>query len=124
MMLTTHPAPGVDQLVPGVRATGRSRRPSIGELVPGYFTLPQNPLAKSLAQVQGIPTSVGPSRVAMHGIGDITLPLVGTLTTSDMITYGAVAVGAFMLLGMMGGRRRRSRAGGSSRVTVSSAPAV
>ena len=131
-MLTSHPAPGIGEMIPGVYASGRPRRPTMGEIVPATFRLPDSSLSKSLAQVSGIPTSVGPSPCALHGcdscecgmsgicggcgMGDITLPLIGDVTTMDMVKYGAVIIGGLWLFSKLS-KRSRSRSSGK-RVTT------
>lgn len=115
-MLTAQPAPGIEPLPGGMYASGRARRPTMGEIVQATFRFPDNSLSKSLAQVNGIPTSVGPSPCSLHGceglggIGDITLPLIGDVTTMDMVKYAAVVVGGLWLFSKLSKRTRSSRA--------------
>lgn len=112
MFLTSHPAAGTAQMVPGIYAQGRNRRPTIGELVPGMFTMPQNPLLKSLAQVQAYGSGAyGPSQPMVDGMGNVitdNLP-----DTNTILMYAGVGLLLLMVLGggFAGGYRRGKRAG-------------
>jgi len=113
MFLTSHPAAGTAQMVPGIYAQGRNRRPTIGELVPGMFVMPQNPLLKSLAQVQAYGSGAyGPSQQPMvDGMGNVitdSLP-----DTNTILMYAGVGLLLLMVLGggFAGGYRRGKRAG-------------
>lgn len=119
-MIAQHPSPGVDTLPPGIQARGRVPRAGMAALVNAYFPMPQNPvnpganaLNKSLMQVSGIPTSIGPGRTQMHGIGNYYDGINGLSDTfGEYGQYAVYAVGAVLLASMFGmfgfGKKRRN----------------
>ena len=76
-----HPAPGLGELIPGWwnvpnnpfnQPTVKSVRPSVGELVRTNWVLPQNPLANSLSTV-GLPAGQKSGRGVLQGLGQINI---------------------------------------------------
>lgn len=97
MQLSAHPAPGVNQMVPGIFMTGRPKAKGIGDIIAiGGFAMPENYLLKSIAQVNGVATApMGASINAWHqGMGDLTI-MGQTFTTMDLVKYAAIAAVAF-----------------------------
>jgi len=118
MQLSAHPAPGIGEMPPGVRMTGRPSFMGVGDIIrTGGFTMPENYLMKSLAQVNGVPvTPTGCTTIdAWHrgdGMGDVEI-FGTTLTTMNLVTYAAIAVVA--IWGLSGWKK----AARSSRLKIS-----
>lgn len=74
--LDFHPAPGIGELMPGHFAVPQNpmlrdagvmiRQPKLGELMPGYFTVPQNPLLNELNGMSGL---TGKAKEGVGGCG-------------------------------------------------------
>lgn len=134
MYLNQHPAAGIGEMVAGVN-TGYGRRPTMGELVPGMFVMPQNPLMKSLAQVNGLPVpDIGggygePGSVAGMGMG-LGYPGMGAISdylNTQTLIYAGLGVLALMVIGgAFGGGyysgRRRGRGEGAGAGSGESMP--
>ena len=116
MYLNQHPAAGIGEMVAGVD-TGYGRRPTMGELVPGMFVMPQNPLLKSLAQVNGLPVPAIGGGYGEPDSGAGMGALSDYLNTQTLI-YAGLGVLALMVIGgafgggyYSGRRRGRGEAG-------------
>lgn len=121
MYLNQHPAAGIGEMVAGVD-TGYGRRPTMGELVPGMFVLPQNPLLKSLAQVNGLPVpAIGGGYGEPDSGAGMGYPGMGAISdylNTQTLIYAGLGVLALMVIGgafgggyYSGRRRGRGEAG-------------
>lgn len=108
--LTHHPAPGIGNLMPGwwtlpqnpiVPARYQAR---MGELLPGTFVVPQNPIVKTLST--GVNSaSMGCAscqyRSANMGLGNLGYFDTMTPSTWGWMEWATIGVGAVLVLSMM-----------------------
>jgi hypothetical protein len=80
--------PGGDPLVPSIQATAPNqilRKGRLAELMPGRFTVPENPLARSLGMGCGCGGGCGSSNYSLSGLGDTTDPLGFSSGTGSVV---------------------------------------
>lgn len=112
-------------LPPGIMAKGRTPRAGIGMLVDGSFPMPQNPVAhnsnalmKSMMQVSGVATSIGPTKTQLHGCGWEGMNGLSD-TFGDLGQYAVYAVGALLVGAMLFGLGKKRGGGGSRPLRIS-----
>jgi len=106
-------APGIGELMPGMfavpqnpmmRAAGMMiRQPRLGELMPGYFTVPQNPLLAELNGNGGITNKAKQNELGSCGCGCNGAGGcgMGSLGMFDPMTLAMLAGGAVLLFMLM-----------------------
>ena len=127
MQLSYHPAPGVNPLPPGmtggvVTANGTTlqltRRPTIGELMPALFSMPENPLLRGLQDAR--------ARAAVNygdvgGMGGLGILGLDNIDVNTVVKYAVYAALAWMAYGMYTQMKHGSR---SSKPRASTAAAA
>jgi hypothetical protein len=115
MQMPYHPAPGIGTMMPGFvmepwNPLDPKRVPSLGEMLPAKFSVPENPLIKYISggECSCSGSGMGVLDIAGFVIPDFNFNLTAiTGGTAGWPTYAALAAAVFLAFGMMGGKRRR-----------------